>query len=103
MEDCIKELKGRCGMEQMLTGDLFANALYFAIRVLVYNTTVAQKLLLLLPEEWAKKTTNAMRWALIQVVGKTVRHGTRLTLKLAMTYEKYSLYLYMLQRCVASI
>ena len=103
MEDCIKELKGRCGMEQMLTGDLFANALYFAIRVLVYNTTVAQKLLLLLPEEWAEKTIHAMRWALIQVAPKAVRRGRRLTVKLAMTYQKYSVYLYMLQRCVASI
>ena len=75
----------------------------FCLGVLVYNTTVAQKLLPLLPEEWAKKTINAMRWALIQVAGKAVRHGRRLTLKLATTYEKYSLYLYMLQRCVAPI
>jgi len=88
MENYIKELKGRFGMEQMPCGDFFANALYFALGVLVYNTIVAQKLFLL-PAEWAKKTIHTMRWALIQVAGKAVRHGRGLTLKLTTTYEKY--------------
>ena len=55
MEDYIKELKGRYGMEQMPSGELFANALYFALGVLVYNTITAQKLLFVMPEEWAKR------------------------------------------------
>jgi hypothetical protein len=50
-------------MEQMPSGDLFANALYFALEVLVYNTTTAQKLLFLIPKAWAKKTIHTMRCA----------------------------------------
>jgi hypothetical protein len=54
-------------------------------------------------EERAKKTIHTMRWALIQIAGKPVRQGRGLTLKLATACEKYSLYLYMRQRCVAPV
>lgn len=102
IENYIKELKGGFGMEQMPSGEFLANAVYFALGVLVYNTTAAQKLFLL-PKEWAKKTIHTIRWALIQVAGKVVRHGRRLTLKLATTYEKYKLYLYMREQCMTFI
>lgn len=102
MENYIKELKGGFGMEQMPSSDFFANAVYFALGVLVYNTTIAQKLFIL-PEEWAKKTIHTIRWALIECAGRVVRHGRRLTLKLATTYEKYKLYLYMRERCMTFI
>jgi len=47
MENYIKELKSGFGMEQMPSGDFKANAWWFALGVIVYNTSILQKLSLL--------------------------------------------------------
>ncbi len=49
------------GMEQMVSGNFLANALYFSIGVLAYNTTQAQKLLFM-EEEWKTRTIATLRW-----------------------------------------
>ena len=51
-------------MEDIPTGDYFANALFFAIGVLVYNTAVIMKLYLL-PEEFRNKTIETIRWSVV--------------------------------------
>lgn len=102
MENYIKELKGGFGMEGMPSGDFMANSIYFVIGVLVYNTTIAQKLFLL-PKEWRVRSIHTLRWAIVQVAGKVVRHGKRLILKLATTLKNYRLYLYMRKRCMTFI
>jgi len=93
-ENLIKELKIGFGMEQMTSGDFLANALWFAIGVLVYNLTQAQKLLFL-SADWKSKTIATLRWQLIEVAGRLVSHGRRLVLRLATTLEKYVLLLQM--------
>jgi hypothetical protein len=93
-ENLIKELKIGFGMEQMTSGDFLANALWFSIGVLVYNLTQAQKLLFL-SADWKTKTIATLRWQLIEVAGRLVRHGRRLVLRLATTWEKYVLLLQM--------
>lgn len=99
MENVIKELKGGIGMESLPSGDFGANAFWFALGVLTYNTFILQKELLL-PEDYRTKTINTLRWSLIGIAGKVVRHGRRLWLLLATTLEKLSIYQQMRKRCM---
>ena len=99
MENYIKELKSGFGMEQMPSGDFNANALWFALGVMVYNTSIWQKLSLL-PEGWHHKTIHTLRWALIEIPGKLVSHGRSLILKVATTEEKFQIYLKMRHCCL---
>jgi hypothetical protein len=91
-ENEIKELKIGFGMEQMTSGEFAANALWFALGVLVYNLTQAQKLLFWDPD-WRPKTVATLRWQLIQTAGRLVRHGRQLILRLAVSAEKSFLFL----------
>ena len=91
IENVIKELKIGFGMEDIPTGDYFANALFFAIGVLVYNTTVIMKLHLL-PEEFRNKTIETIRWSVINTAGRLINHGRQLVLLLASTIDKLILY-----------
>lgn len=99
VENYIKELKGGFAMEQMPSGDFKANALWFALGVLVYNSSILQKHYLM-PQEWHKKTIHTIRWALIETAGKLVKHARNLILKLAISEEKFLLYEKMRYRCL---
>jgi hypothetical protein len=99
-ENFIKELKIGFGMEQMTSGEFGANALWFALGVLAYNLTQAQKLLFL-DERWRSKTIATLRWQLIETAGRLVRHGRRLILRLATSLEKYRLFLEVRRLCAA--
>ena len=91
-ENLIKELKIGFGMEQMSSGDFGANSLWFAIGVLAYNLTQAQKFLFL-EADWRPRTIATLRWRLINVAGRLVRHGRRWVLRLAASAEKFALFL----------
>lgn len=96
VENFIKELKIGFGMEQMTSGDFAANSLWFSIGVLAYNLTQAQKLLFLGPD-WRSRTIGTLRWQLIGIAGRLIRHGRRLVLRLAVSREKFALFLRMRQ------
>jgi len=100
VENLIKEVKIGFGMEQMTSGDFAANALWFALGVLAHNLTQAQKLLFLDPD-WKTKTIATIRWQLIDVAGRLIRHGRRLVLRLAVSREKFALLLQMRLRIAA--
>jgi len=100
VENYIKELKGGFGMESLPSGDFGANAFWFALGVLTYNTFVLQKEHLL-PEGWRTRTIGTLRWSLIGIAGKVVRTSGQLWLKLATTWEKLLLYQQMRKRCMA--
>jgi hypothetical protein len=61
---------------------------------------------MLLPEEYRTKTIQTLRWSLIGIEGKAVRHGSpqdpveRLLLLLATTWGKYAVYFQMRKRCM---
>jgi hypothetical protein len=98
-ENMIKELKIGFGMEQMTSGNFAANALYFAIGVLAYILTQAQKLLFL-GGDWVKRTVATLRWQLIETAGRMVRHGRRWVLKIAASEVKIRLFLRVRRRCL---
>lgn len=97
VENLIKELKIGFGMEQMSSGDFAANSLWFSIGVLAYNLTQAQKLLFLDPD-WRPRTIGTLRWQLVGVAGRLIRHGRRWVLRLAATAEKFALFLELRRR-----
>jgi hypothetical protein len=99
-ENFIKELKVGFGMEQMTSGDFRANGLWFSIGVLAYNLTQAQKLLFMDPE-WKPKTVATLRWQLVETAGRLVRHGRRLILRIAASWEKLRLFLRIREGCAA--
>lgn len=92
IENHIKEIKGGFGMDRLPSGDLRANAVYFGIGIMTYNLFIAQKMLTL-PLEWQKKTIKSIRWLLVEVAGKLIRHGRRLILNIATHMEKYECYI----------
>ena len=98
-ENLIKELKIGFGMEQMTSGNFMANALYFSLGVLVYNTTQAQKLLFM-EKCWHNRTIATIRWRLVGIAGKVVRHGRQIILKLVASREKLQIFLKIRKRCL---
>jgi len=79
-ENYNKELKGGFGMDYAPCRSLVADAVYFEIGVLAYNLTTAVKRLVL-GGDWVRRTIASLRWRLIQIAGKVVRHGRQLILR----------------------
>ncbi len=73
-ENYNKELKSGFGMDYAPCRSLEADAVYFEIGVLAHNLTVAVKRLVL-GGEWVARTIASLRWRLIQIASKVVRHG----------------------------
>jgi hypothetical protein len=78
-ENYNKEIKSGFGMEYAPSQLLRGNANYFEIALLAYNLVIAFKRLQLEPGWW-RKTIQTIRWGLIEIAGKVVRHGRRLWL-----------------------
>jgi hypothetical protein len=98
-ENFIKELKSGFGMEQMPSGVFSANALYFGLGVLAYNTAQALKLFFL-DEEWRRHTIGILRWRLVETAGKVIRHGRQLILKVTASLEKLEIFLRIRELCL---
>ena len=79
-ENYNKELKSGFGMDYAPCRSLAADAVYFEIGVLAHNLTVAVKRLVL-GGEWERRTIATLRWRLIQIAAKVVRHGRQLILR----------------------
>ena len=94
IENHIKEIKCGFGMQKLPSGDFGGNALYFGIGILTYNLFIAQKHLTM-PKQWRTKTIKSIRWLLVEVGGKLIHHGRRISLKIAASMEKFRMYLEM--------
>jgi hypothetical protein len=79
-ENYNKELKSGFGMDYAPCRSLAADAVYFEIGVLAHNLTVAVKRLVL-GGDWVRRTIASLRWRLLQIAGKVVRHGRQLILR----------------------
>lgn len=97
-ENFNKELKAGFGQDQMPCGQSHANAVYFRIGVIAYNLFVGFKRLAC-PASWVTYTISTVRWKLIQLAGRIVRHAGRVILKLATDADKIDLIHALRQRC----
>ena len=79
-ENYNKEIKSGFGMNYAPCGQLRADATYFELGILSHNLTTAVKRLVL-GGAWVTRTIASLRWQLIQIAGKVVRHGRRLILR----------------------
>jgi hypothetical protein len=102
-ENVIKEAKGGFGMDIMPSGDFAANALYFAIGILTYNYFIAQKVLIM-PPSLQNKVIETIRWMLVEIPGKLVRHANTTILKIKTDVEKFNIFEFMRERmrCLSS-
>ena len=100
VENHIKELQHGFALDSVPCGEFEANAMWFGIGVLAYNLWIAQKFLTL-PERFSSITIKTMRWMLVNIAGKLVRHGRRVLFKLATSVAKHRLYLEMMRASVA--
>jgi hypothetical protein len=98
VENHIKELQHGFALDSVPCGEFEANAIWFAIGVMTYNLWIGQKLLTL-PKRLLSITIQTMRWMLVHIPAKLVRHGRAVYLRLATTVEKYNLLIRMKDRC----
>ena len=81
IEHCHKELKAGLGCDYTPSHDFEKNRGYFLLGVLAFNAVAIMKLFYLGPDalKWTMKT---LRYQFIQVCGKIVRSGRRVTCKI---------------------
>jgi len=99
-ENFNKELKHGLGMEQMPCGASGANAVFFRIGVLAYNLFIGFKRLAC-PAAWASQTIATVRWRLVQVAGRMLRHAGQVVLRLVVDAEALACWRTIRQRCWA--
>ena len=99
-ENFNKELKHGLGLEQVSCGDSGANAVFFRIGVLAYNLFIGFKRLAC-PAAWPPQTIATVRWKLVQVAGRILRHAGRVILRLVLEAEALACWRAIRQRCWA--
>jgi hypothetical protein len=92
MENYLKELKNGFGMEYAPCRQLRANGVYFQVGVLAYNLVVAFKHLVN-HREWMSKTIATLRWEIVGIAGKVVRHAGQLILRVMKCHYQTMQYL----------
>lgn len=97
-EHVLKELKIGMGMERMPCGETGANAVFFRLGVLAYNLFIGFKRLAC-PAAWATATMATVRWQLVQLAGRLVRHAGQLILKLVVDRETLAVLQGIRQHC----
>jgi|GEM_PF-6445434 len=83
----IKELKCGFGLENIPTGQLYSNAVYFAIGLVALNLAVGVKEFL--PQDFKKSTIATLRFYLILIPGKVILHGRQIILKMQKRFLEF--------------
>ena len=99
-EEVHSVLKSDLAGGRMPSGLFGANAAWWAISVLAFNLNSAMKRLVL-GEQWVGKRLKAVRFALIALPGRVMRHARRLIIRLARGHPSYELLLRARQRILA--
>lgn len=97
-ENFNKELKQGLGLDRMPCGQSWANAVFLRMGVIAYNLFIGFKRLCC-PEGWVQHTIATIRWRLVQIAGRIVRHAGRVILRLVVDAEKLALFCGIRQRC----
>ena len=99
-EEVHSVLKSDLAGGRLPSGLFGANAAWWAISVLAFNLNSAMKRLVL-GEQWVGKRLKAVRFALIALPGRVMRHARRLIIRLARGHPSYELLLRARQRILA--
>ena len=99
-EEVHRVLKSDFAAGRLPSGLFGANAAWWAIAVLTFNLSSAMKRLVL-GGQWKSKRPKAVRFALIALPGRVVRHARRLIIRLARGHPSYGLLLRARQRILA--
>lgn len=113
-DEVVRWYRQRCGkgeqVHSVLKRDLAAgrfpsglfgaNAAWWAIAVLTFNLNSAMKRLVL-GGQWVSKRLKAVRFALIALPGRVIRHARRLIIRLARGHPSYELLLRARHRILA--
>lgn len=99
-ENLLKEIKSGLGMERMPCGETWANAVLFRLGVIAYNLLVGFRRLAC-PAAWACHTMATIRWKLIQLAGRIVRHAGQWVLKLVVDADLLGVLHGIRARCMA--
>jgi hypothetical protein len=99
-ENFNKELNHGLGLEQLPGGESWANAVFFRIGVLAYNLFIGFNRLAC-PAAWASQTIATVRWKLVQVAGRILRHAGQVVLRLVLEAEALACWRTIRQRCWA--
>ena len=75
---------------RLLSGKFGSNAAWWAIAVLTFNLNSAMKRLVL-GGEWVSRRLKAVRFGIINLAGRVVRHARRLIIRLARGHPSYDL------------
>lgn len=97
MENIIKEMKIGFGAEYMPFGDFGANAFWFSLQVLAYNSFIMQRETIL-PEHYGRSTIGTIRWKLVEVGGKVINKARQVILKVSIGVERFVEYLFIMKR-----
>ena len=95
-----QELTTGFGMEQLPGGDAGAHAVFFRIGVLAYHLFIGFKRLAC-PAAWASQTITTVRWKLVQVAGRILRHAGQVIVRLVLEAEALACWRRIRQRCWA--
>ena len=99
-EEVHSVLKEDLGGGRLPSGLFGANAAWWTIVVLAFNLNSALKLLVL-GGEWVSKRLNAVRFGIICLPGRVVRHARKLITRLARGHPSYELLVSARRRIVA--
>ena len=86
-ENRIKEFKNGFNLSYLPTSDFMANAFYFQIGALAYNTFLLFKQETL-QESWYRHTVHTIRYKLYHIAGKVVTHARKLVLKVPQAFRE---------------
>ena len=99
-ENVNKALKNGLGLEQLPCGESWAKAVFFRIGVRAEKVFIGVKRLAW-PASWASQTIATVRWQLVQVAGRSLRHAGHVVLRLVVEAEARACWRTIRQRCGA--
>ena len=87
-ENYYKEKKQGFNLNYLPCDNFEANAIWFAIGLMAYNCHVFTKEHFL-PNSWRRKTIQTIRWQLIHIAGKVVKHAGLIWLKFSGVSDEF--------------
>lgn len=99
-ENFTKDLKRGFGPQGVPCGGTWADVVWCRLGVIAYNMVIGFKRLAC-PTAWGRHTIATLRWKLVQVAGRIVRHAGQVVLKLVIEAGMLALFQGIRRQCWA--